>query len=291
VTADQVIIPAAIGSASVLFIFFVGHLAAMPYRMAKTREEEHRREMTRAEQAHDLTRSHLKVAEQRHEQALAEVEHLRAEPVSPKHFQELNTIIRRMLAAVDENKKLPEGKDRRAILGHFPELDQRLLDWDQSIQNVYDRTADLEAKMWTEANRLGITEPVFTMDALIPTLLAATRLRADRGQLALPFEFTWFQAHDEVNGEVIKEPVLWMKGCSTAVATLDRVIPPLEGSEAVARIEALFFAAQEWSETLVYAIRDKASGWIPLKAPLVDTLGDLAERDHYKRGNGCPRCN
>jgi hypothetical protein len=58
----------------------------------------------------------------------------------------------------------------------------------------------------------------------------------------------------------------------------------------ILRFELIVADMQAWPETLDYARRDELSGWKELLGPLESQLEDLARREHYKRGDGCPQC-
>ena len=322
VSLGSILGPAAFYAACALGLFFIGHIVATPYKLAKERADEHTRQLEKVQTLHDeerekdrethrreqdearekydrsleeavqanaLIENRLTAAERDHEQALAEIERLKAEPVSARHFQELQAIVAATWAAIDVNKKAVTGKDRVALFGHFPDLREPLDEWDAAIQRVWDISAAQEARLIVEAAGLGVSTPAFAMDLLIPMILSVTRERANRGQLNLGMRFDWQQFESGTDG---LEPILWLHGITSPIVYLEPFGgEPIGRSEAIVRVQRLYAAAQTWPETLAYAERDVTSGWVPIKPALLDRLDDLKRRDHYKKGDGCPRCD
>jgi hypothetical protein len=214
------------------------------------------------------------------------------ERLSDDHGAELKAIAQRFRKMVSNTYAcgVEHRFDVDAFASHFPDEIKAVLDWNRALTARADVEKALAERMTRETVERGIVMPHYTGTVIGEQILFATERRAEAGQRHLPFRFKW----GELRSPTDALKALWwtdIPSYSIVILENEKGELVLTKQEAIDTVESLFWDAQDWPETLTFALRDHVpGGWRDQKQPLIDKLDALIQRDFYKYGNGCPRC-
>lgn len=269
----------------VLVVLFLG-LDALRWRIRHNRiEKERYRHLDQTDQISrlkgELAASHLELSDRT--KAFTDLKaFINEERVSDPHFAELKRLIDSAYSQVRGNKLVAFAttSDQDALFSHFPHLEADIDGWNYAIQHVHDTAKAVRLRLVEECDSRGIAEPTFNTPLIVNSMWSRILTRANNGNGMT--ELPWV-------GYPLWTRIQW---AGTVGWIIDNTSKDERRPTDYLRrmLDILFEESRSWPETEAYISRDESSLWPQLQNPLLAELEGLAERDHFKKGNGCKRC-
>lgn len=215
-------------------------------------------------------------------------------PVAAAHREDLEAQMDLLRMAIELEGPCDFGAEpggaqesREAFLAHFGELEAELEDWNACVEQL--RAAPAALWSWFEGNarKLRISEPPFSVGALIDRLAILTAERSRKGELDAPRPLQLETFRDRVAGG--ERLSLYVEGQNIAqfpAEPASTAQPRIAAAAAI--VQQLFDDAQQSEEARgIMAVHDSL---LDRKQPLLERLAMHASVDAIVFAPACPVC-